>query len=64
MTEMHNTRFYVLDAMAAVEREISHRLGFGPSRSLTMTKEETMQARAEAAAEKALAEFEAARAAD
>jgi hypothetical protein len=51
MTEMHNTRFHVLDAMAAVEREISHRLGFGPSRSLTMTEEETMQACAEAAVE-------------
>lgn len=35
MTEMHVTHFRVLDAMAAVEREVGDRLGFGPARSLT-----------------------------
>ena len=35
MTEMHVTHFRVLEAMAAVEREVGHRLGFGPVRSLT-----------------------------
>jgi hypothetical protein len=35
MTEMHVTHFRVLEAMAAVEREVGDRLGFGPARSLT-----------------------------
>ncbi|WP_456684450.1 hypothetical protein [Bradyrhizobium sp. P5_C11_2] len=35
MTEMHITHFRVLEAMAAVEREVGDRLGFGPARSLT-----------------------------
>lgn len=49
MTEMHDTHFRLLNAMAAVEREISHRLSFGPPRSLTVAEKETMQACAEAA---------------
>jgi hypothetical protein len=35
MTEMQITHFRVLEAMAAVEREVGDRLGFGPARSLT-----------------------------
>lgn len=35
MTEMHDTDFRVLKAMAAVERKVADRLGFGPARSLT-----------------------------
>ncbi|MBP1181426.1 hypothetical protein [Methylobacterium sp. PvR107] len=35
MTEMHITHFHVLEAMAAVERKVGDRLGFGPARSLT-----------------------------
>ncbi|WP_452181359.1 hypothetical protein [Heyndrickxia sporothermodurans] len=51
MSEAHDIRFRILDARAAIEREVGNLLGFGPTRSLTIEQEEAMQAGASAAIE-------------
>lgn len=51
MNEAHEIKFRILAAMTAIEREIGHQLGLEPSRSLTITQDNAMQASAEAAVE-------------